>query len=57
MVNPPKEGDESFQLYNKEKHDILDSLSRRAEKLVKAYNDMEGITCREAQGDELSSSV
>lgn len=50
MTNPPKEGDESYELYAKERDGILDSLKRRAVKLVAAYNEMEGVTCNETQG-------
>lgn len=50
MSNPPKEGDESYPLYKKEKDDILDSLKRRAIKLVDAYNKLEGVTCNPTDG-------
>jgi alanine transaminase len=52
MINPPKPGDESFELYNKEKTTILSSLQRRASKLAKALNDptLEGLSCTEVQG-------
>ncbi|KAK8812338.1 hypothetical protein WA158_007572 [Blastocystis sp. Blastoise] len=46
MVNPPKKGQPSYELYEKEKNDILDSLSRRAKKLQSALSKLEGITCQ-----------
>lgn len=50
MVDPPRPGDESFPLYQQERDDILASLKRRAQRLVAAYNEMEGVTCNESQG-------
>jgi len=45
MVNPPKKGDESYPLYEKETTAIFDSLKYRSEVLMKALNQMEGVTC------------
>lgn len=50
MVNPPKKGDESFESYNKEKNDILQSLKRRAIKLQQSLNGVEGIKCQPIEG-------
>lgn len=50
MVNPPKKGDASFDLYEKEKSDILQSLKRRADKLNKALNNIPGVECQELEG-------
>ncbi|KAJ3087824.1 hypothetical protein HK102_010206 [Quaeritorhiza haematococci] len=50
MVNPPRPGDESYPLYEQELKGIYESLRRRADKLAKAFNDLEGVTCNPAQG-------
>eukprot|EP00475_Leptophrys_vorax_P045526 TRINITY_DN9475_c0_g1_i1.p1 TRINITY_DN9475_c0_g1~~TRINITY_DN9475_c0_g1_i1.p1 ORF type:complete len:374 (+),score=90.86 TRINITY_DN9475_c0_g1_i1:626-1747(+) len=52
MVNPPKQGEESFEVYNKEKTNIISSLQRRATKLANALNDpsLEGLSCTEVEG-------
>ncbi len=50
MVNPPAETDESYQQYVSERNNILESLRRRAGMLVKALNDLEGVSCQESQG-------
>jgi len=50
MVNPPRRGDESFALYEKERTTIYDSLKRRAEKLSTFFNTLEGVTCNPAHG-------
>jgi alanine transaminase len=50
MVSPPKEGDESYALYQKQKTTILASLKRRAGKLSTMYNNLEGMSCNAAEG-------
>jgi len=50
MVNPPKPGDASYELYQKEKNDIIQSLKRRAFKLSAAINSLEGFTCAKPSG-------
>lgn len=50
MVNPPKVGDPSYFLYQKERDEIYDSLKRRAIKLTTFLNTLEGVTCNAAQG-------
>jgi alanine transaminase len=50
MTDPPKPTEPSHELYAAERDGILQSLNRRAKKLVAAYNEMEGMTCNEADG-------
>ena len=50
MVNPPKPGDLSYDLYYQEKHGIIDSLKRRARKMTDTFNSLENITCQETDG-------
>ena len=50
MVNPPKEGEESFPLYKKERDNIYESLKRRAQKLTQFLNSLEGMSCNPAEG-------
>jgi glutamate--glyoxylate aminotransferase len=50
MVNPPKVGDESYELFKKEKQDILGSLQRRARRIVDAFNSLEGVSCQDTNG-------
>merc|ERR1712137_37791 len=47
-VNPPKSGDASFPEYESQKNTILDSLRRRAVKLVEMLNTLEGVSCNSA---------
>jgi alanine transaminase len=49
MVQPPKRGDKSYALYHKELNGIYESLRRRSMKLSECFNQLEGITCNNAQ--------
>ena len=42
MVRPPRPGDPSFALYDRERREILDALRRRAEMVARGLNAIEG---------------
>ncbi|KAH7444325.1 hypothetical protein KP509_02G073800 [Ceratopteris richardii] len=50
VMNPPKDGDESYELYSSERNAILSSLGRRAKMLAEALNKLERVSCNEAEG-------
>ncbi|KAL2217515.1 pyridoxal phosphate-dependent transferase [Thermoascus aurantiacus ATCC 26904] len=50
MVNPPQEGDPSYELYQKEYNEIKEGLHKRALALYEAFKKMEGVECQEPQG-------
>ena len=50
MVNPPKPGDESYELFEKEESGIFEGLKRRSKALVDGLNAVDGITCNSADG-------
>ena len=50
LVHPPKQGEESYALFVKERDGILDSLKRRAKILSDGLNKIEGITCNPIHG-------
>ncbi|CAK7267632.1 alanine transaminase [Sporothrix epigloea] len=50
MVNPPKPGEPSYELYEKEYNGIFNGLQKRAVALHKAFSQMEGVECGEPQG-------
>ncbi|KAK7204139.1 pyridoxal phosphate-dependent transferase [Myxozyma melibiosi] len=50
MVNPPKEGDESYPLYKQEYDTIYTRLRERALTLFEAFKEMEGVTCQQPKG-------
>lgn len=49
MVNPPKEGEPSYELYQKEYNGIRQGLHKRALALYDAFRQMEGVECQEPQ--------
>ena len=49
MVDPPKAGEPSYDLYEKEYHGIRNGLHQRALALYKAFQQMEGVKCQEPQ--------
>ncbi|XP_060665161.1 alanine aminotransferase 2 [Drosophila nasuta] len=50
LVNPPRAGEPSFELYNKEKNAVLDALKERAELVHKTFSSFEGYTVNPVQG-------
>jgi alanine transaminase len=49
VVNPPKEGDESWELYTNEYNGVRDGLKARATALYDAFKEMEGVEIGEPQ--------
>ena len=49
MVNPPKEGEPSYELYKKEYDGIFNGLRERAYALYEAFKQMEGVECDKPQ--------
>eukprot|EP00746_Dinoflagellata_sp_MGD_P079705 gnl/MRDRNA2_/MRDRNA2_319002_c0_seq1.p1 gnl/MRDRNA2_/MRDRNA2_319002_c0~~gnl/MRDRNA2_/MRDRNA2_319002_c0_seq1.p1 ORF type:complete len:311 (-),score=60.91 gnl/MRDRNA2_/MRDRNA2_319002_c0_seq1:240-1085(-) len=50
MVNPPRPGDESYEMYVNQRDSIISSLKRRATKLSAALNALEGFDCTPSEG-------
>eukprot|EP00823_Brevimastigomonas_motovehiculus_P003227 TRINITY_DN194_c1_g2_i1.p1 TRINITY_DN194_c1_g2~~TRINITY_DN194_c1_g2_i1.p1 ORF type:complete len:503 (-),score=123.07 TRINITY_DN194_c1_g2_i1:410-1888(-) len=50
VSNPPKKGDESYELYMKEREAVLASYKRRATKVAEAMNKSKNITCNSVEG-------
>jgi len=50
MVNPPKPGEPSYEVYKKEQTAQLKSLASKAKKLVDAFNKLDGFSCQQAAG-------
>ncbi|KAI9691177.1 MAG: hypothetical protein M1822_008797 [Bathelium mastoideum] len=50
MVNPPKSGDPSYELYKQEYDGIFHGLQQRATALYEAFKQMEGVHCENPQG-------
>ena len=49
MVNPPKEGEPSYELYQQEYNHIKDGLKQRSSALFDAFKGMEGVNVTEPQ--------
>lgn len=47
MVNPPKEGEPSYELYKQEYDGIFTGLQKRATALYEAFKQMEGVECQD----------
>ncbi|EFJ51567.1 alanine aminotransferase [Volvox carteri f. nagariensis] len=50
LVNPPKPGDSSYEMYTKEKAAELASLRRRAHMVTDGFNSLDGVTCNFTEG-------
>ncbi|GAA5910081.1 uncharacterized protein JCM6883_000547 [Sporobolomyces salmoneus] len=50
LVCPPKDGDESYPLWKKEKDGIAETLKERSEILLAMFRELEGVSCNEAHG-------
>ncbi|KAF2900086.1 hypothetical protein ILUMI_06101 [Ignelater luminosus] len=50
LVHPPEVGEPSYDLFIKEKEDILNSLKVQAKLIVETLNSFEGISCNELEG-------
>jgi alanine transaminase len=53
MVNPPKPGDESFDLYDQEYNAVKNGLKDRAIALYEAFKKMEGVEVGQPQVSSL----
>ncbi|KAH8018596.1 hypothetical protein HPB51_009035 [Rhipicephalus microplus] len=50
VVNPPKPGEPSYDLFIKEKTAVLDSLKKRAQLVADTFNSFEGFRCNRVAG-------
>ena len=56
VVNPPKEGDESWPLYDEEYNTVKNGLKKRATALYEAFKEMEGVEIGEPQVSDLEQA-
>ena len=49
-MNPPKPGEESYDLWKKERDDIIASMTRRAHIMTDGFNSLEGVSCNFTEG-------
>lgn len=50
MMKPPKPGDASYELYERETRETFESLKRKGAKIAEALNTFEGVSCNPPQG-------
>ena len=50
MVNPPKPGSPSYDLWKEEREGELSSLRRRAHMVTDGFNALQGVTCNFTEG-------
>ncbi|BFZ10476.1 hypothetical protein BsWGS_13515 [Bradybaena similaris] len=50
VVNPPKPGEPSYELFISEKYDVLAKLKEKATLITQLFNSIEGISCNEVAG-------
>ncbi|XP_037919175.1 alanine aminotransferase 2-like [Hermetia illucens] len=50
LVNPPREGEPSYELFMEEKTKVLKSLKERAQLVHEVFNSFEGFSCTTIQG-------
>nr|CAH7713241.1 unnamed protein product [Callosobruchus chinensis] len=50
VMNPPKKGEPSYELFQKERNGVLESLKLRAKMVADTFNSMEGFSCNTVQG-------
>lgn len=50
VVNPPKPGEPSFDLFEKERQKVLSDLKAKAKLVADTFNSIEGISCNEVAG-------
>lgn len=50
VVNPPREGEASYESFTKQKTQILASLAERAKLVADTLNGIEGFSCNTVQG-------
>lgn len=50
VVNPPKPGEPSYELFIKEKTNVLEGLKEKAQLVTKLFNTIKGVKCNPVQG-------
>ena len=50
VVNPPKPGEPSYELFIKEKTNVLEGLKEKAQLVTKLFNSIKGVKCNPVQG-------
>ena len=50
IMDPPKEGEPSYELYKKERSEVFDRLKQKADLVSRLFNSIEGVRCNTVMG-------
>jgi hypothetical protein len=50
IINPPKEGEPSYELYKQERSTVLNRLKEKADLVSQLFNSVEGVRCNTVMG-------
>ena len=50
VVNPPQPGEPSYDVFTKEKNEVLESLAVRAKMVAETFNSVSNMSCNVVQG-------
>lgn len=50
IINPPKEGEPSYPLYDKERTNVFNGLREKADLVSRLFNSIEGVQCNAVMG-------
>jgi alanine transaminase len=50
IMDPPKEGEPSYELYKKERSEVFDRLKEKADLVSRLFNSIEGVRCNTVMG-------
>ncbi len=50
IISPPKEGEPSYELYKKERTEVVNRLKQKADLVSELFNSIEGVHCNPVMG-------
>jgi alanine transaminase len=50
IISPPREGDKSYELYKKERTEVVNRLKQKADLVSELFNSIEGVRCNAVMG-------
>jgi alanine transaminase len=50
IINPPKEGEPSYELYKMERSSVMNRLKEKADLVSQLFNSVEGVRCNTVMG-------
>ena len=50
IINPPREGEPSYELYKEERNSVVNRLKEKADLVSELFNSVEGVRCNTVMG-------